>query len=89
MARASQGFTGLSSIFSSLPVDALDLLEQMLRINPLERISAERALQHKYFQNVATLDKPSFMPFNPSMVTDNSILPFVRQFCGGLVKNPG
>jgi len=38
--------------FISLPQDALDLLDQMLTIDPSKRISCEKALQHEFLHNI-------------------------------------
>lgn len=41
--------------------DCLDLLDKMLIINPLKRITAEEALNHKYFENLHDdVDEPVF-----------------------------
>jgi len=41
--------------------DCLDLLDKMLVINPLKRITAEEALKHKYFENLHDdADEPVF-----------------------------
>jgi len=45
----------LSSICPKLDADGLDLLDKLLRMNPAERITAKKALEHPYFNDV--LDK--------------------------------
>ena len=40
-----------SDYFRETPSNTVDLLEKMLKKNPLERISAEEALKHPYFQS--------------------------------------
>ena len=41
--------------------DCLDLLDKMLVINPLKRITADEALKHKYFENLHDdVDEPVF-----------------------------
>jgi len=41
--------------------ECLDLLDKMLVINPLKRITAEEALKHKYFENLHDdVDEPVF-----------------------------
>jgi cyclin-dependent kinase 7 len=37
--------------FAGLPADAIDLLKQLLVMNPSKRISAAEALNHPYFEN--------------------------------------
>ena len=39
----------LKSVLKGVPEIALDLLQQFLVLNPSQRVSAEKALQHKYF----------------------------------------
>ena len=48
--KKKSGYLFLNIKFNSIPIDdAYDLLQQMLVLNPDKRISAENALQHKYF----------------------------------------
>jgi serine/threonine protein kinase len=41
-----------SSIFPMLDPDGLDLLSRLLRLDPAERITAEAALSHPYFNDL-------------------------------------
>ena len=44
--------TSLEEIFKDVPMSALDLLQQMLTINPNKRITADDALSHSYFDDI-------------------------------------
>ncbi len=44
--------SALKEIVPGLDSDGLELLNVMLRFNPDERISAEEALRHKYFEDL-------------------------------------
>lgn len=44
--------TGIERVFPDLPSDALDLLNKLLAYDPLERITAEEALKHEFFQEI-------------------------------------
>ena len=48
--RASK-ITLTGEMFKNVSAAALDLLGRLLRKSPTERISAEEALKHKYFDN--------------------------------------
>jgi serine/threonine protein kinase len=50
----------LSAVVSGLDAQGIDLLSQMLRFEPSQRISAKRALEHPYFDD---LDKSQFVSF--------------------------
>ena len=43
--------TPLNEIFTAVKPDLLDLLSQMLALNPLKRCTSSRALQMPYFSN--------------------------------------
>lgn len=42
----------LKGLFTAASDDAIDLLEKMLRYDPIRRISAKEALSHFYFRNL-------------------------------------
>ena len=42
----------LQSLVPGLDEDGLDLLERMLKSNPVERITAKEAMQHRYLADV-------------------------------------
>lgn len=48
------------SLMPNAPEEAIDLLEQMLQLNPSYRISLERALQHPF---LSTLVKPEQLTY--------------------------
>jgi len=50
----------LRSEYSKLPVKALDLLDNMLLLDPKKRISADAALEHEWFKSVTPL--PANLP---------------------------
>lgn len=51
---------GIRAIFPKASEDALDLLGQMMRLNPSDRITAEDALHHRYF-TTSPLPTPAAM----------------------------
>jgi cyclin-dependent kinase 7 len=55
--------TPLKHLFTAAGPDALDLLENMLAINPLKRITATEALRHVYFQNEPHPTLPPQLPY--------------------------
>lgn len=58
--------TQLKHLFTAASQDALDLLEKMLTMNPLKRITAAEALMHPYFQNEPRPTLPSQLPYPKS-----------------------
>ncbi|KCV68723.1 CMGC/CDK/CDK7 protein kinase [Fonticula alba] len=54
----------LGSVLSAASKDAISLMEALLVMNPLRRISAEEALRHPYFSNLPRPSKPADLP-NP------------------------
>jgi cyclin-dependent kinase 7 len=54
--------TPLRSIFTAAGRDALDLLDLMLKYDPLKRPTTETILRHEYFMNMPRPTKPSKLP---------------------------
>jgi len=54
--------TPLESIFTAATSDALDLLRNLLRYDPKQRLSATQALAHRYFTNLPVPTLPSSLP---------------------------
>lgn len=52
----------LRSIFTAASDDALDLLDRMLALNPVKRISAKEALKHVYFKSLPHPTEPEKLP---------------------------
>lgn len=44
--------TGIKNLIPHASTECVDLIEQLLRYNPDERISAENALRHSYFRDL-------------------------------------
>ncbi|KAF6169013.1 hypothetical protein GIB67_038510 [Kingdonia uniflora] len=55
----------LRSLFPMASDDALDLLMKMFTYDPKSRISAQQALEHRYFSSVPVPTKPSQLPRPP------------------------
>ena len=76
----------LKSIFPKASEDALDLLSDMVCLNPSRRITAEKALQHRFFSNDPQPTVPSKLPKIaksgsegvPARGGDHSSIPMVR-----------
>jgi len=52
----------LKDIFPSVPEQAIDLLQKLLALDPLNRISAQEALDHPYFKSLPAPCNPSELP---------------------------
>ena len=52
----------LSEIINTTDPNAIDLIEKMLKYNPLERISAKEALNHPYFADLSQAIKDTCCP---------------------------
>lgn len=61
---------GTTSICHSSDLDAIDLLEKMLAINPYYRITAKEALEHKYFSKIREKDLETEFSGNIMLVSD-------------------
>ena len=48
----SSSLKTLNSIKLTLGIEGLDLLNKMLELDPRKRISAERALEHPFFEDI-------------------------------------
>lgn len=55
----------LRSLFPMASDDALDLLSRMFTCDPKMRISAQHALEHRYFSSVPAPTKPALLPRPP------------------------
>ncbi|XP_058077717.1 cyclin-dependent kinase D-1-like [Magnolia sinica] len=55
----------LRSLFPMASDDALDLLSRMFAYDPKSRISAQQALEHRYFSSVPAPTKPALLPRPP------------------------
>ncbi|KAJ3683830.1 hypothetical protein LUZ60_014057 [Juncus effusus] len=59
------------TLFPMASDDALDLLAKMFTYDPKSRITAQQALEHRYFTSVPAPTKPSLLP-RPSKKGDNN-----------------
>jgi len=57
--------TPFEKIFTAASPDALDLIRQLLRYDPKQRLSATQVLAHKYFQSPPTATPPRSLPKPP------------------------
>ncbi|GBG83995.1 hypothetical protein CBR_g37868 [Chara braunii] len=55
----------LSSLFPTASEDALDLLQKMFAFNPNHRISAQQAVEHRYFTTEPAPTRPELLPRPP------------------------
>lgn len=61
-----QPYSNLANRFKFLSANGLDLLEKMLTYDPKKRITAEEALNHRYFKEKPYPKDPLLMPTFPS-----------------------
>ena len=54
--------TPMASLFTAASQDTLDLLERMVVFDPLQRITADQAIDHQYFRNKPRPTEPSKLP---------------------------
>eukprot|EP00761_Pharyngomonas_kirbyi_P010769 gb/GECH01010792.1/.p1 GENE.gb/GECH01010792.1/~~gb/GECH01010792.1/.p1 ORF type:complete len:348 (+),score=78.17 gb/GECH01010792.1/:1-1044(+) len=60
-----RNYSNLRNRFSSLSKSGLDLLEKLLTYDPEKRISAQEALEHRYFRELPLPQNPTMMPTFP------------------------
>ncbi|GBG67532.1 hypothetical protein CBR_g663 [Chara braunii] len=65
----------LSCLFPSASEDALDLLQKMFAFNPNHRISAQQALEHRYFKTEPAPTRPELLPRRPPRKEANEDAP--------------
>lgn len=61
----------LRSLFPMATEDTLDLLSKMFAFDPKQRISAQQALEHRYFSSAPAATRPDLLP-KPSKATKPS-----------------
>lgn len=76
----------LRSLFPMASEDALDLLSKMFTLDPKNRITAQQALEHRYFSSVPAPTRPDLLP-KPSKV-DSSRPPKHASPDGPVVLSP-
>ncbi|XP_066366304.1 LOW QUALITY PROTEIN: cyclin-dependent kinase D-1-like [Miscanthus floridulus] len=79
----------LRTLFPMASNDALDLLSKMLTYDPKARISAQQALEHRYFSSLPAPTRPSQLP-RPLQKGDqgNSKIPDLNLQDGPVVLSP-
>jgi len=65
-----------------ISIEALDLLQRMLTFDPIQRITAFDALQHKYFLGANYSDVHRTCPYSTELIDDE--IPRFQIQCGGL-----
>lgn len=77
----------LRSIIPMASEDALDLLSKMFTLDPKNRISAQQALEHRYFSSVPAPTRPDLLP-KPSKVDSSRPSPRHASPDGPVVLSP-
>ncbi|KAM3403875.1 hypothetical protein ACQJBY_007146 [Aegilops geniculata] len=79
----------LRSLFPMASDDALDLLSRMFTYDPKARITAQQALEHRYFSSVPAPTKPNLLP-RPKLKGDpgNDKIPDLNLQGGPVVVSP-
>lgn len=79
----------LRSLFPMASDDALDLLSKMFTYDPKARITAQQALEHRYFSSVPAPTKPALLP-RPKLKGDsgNDKIPDLNLQGGPVVLSP-
>lgn len=67
----SLSIKGMSCLSQSMPVNALDLFDRMLTLDPSKRITAEESLQHPFLKDVVceNISPPRYSSFFFALVT--------------------
>jgi serine/threonine protein kinase len=78
---------GLGAIFSAERGDAVDLLARMFVLDPSERITAEEALRHPYFQSLPSATLPSDLPVMKEL--KNKAVPLELRIGTGMMTGVG
>lgn len=78
----------LHKIFPQVSEDARDLLAQMMQFDPARRITAEQALQHRYFKQAPAPTVPASLPRPKSRAEAPLELPPTRPADGGISQPP-
>ncbi|KAL5202371.1 hypothetical protein ABZP36_013323 [Zizania latifolia] len=79
----------LRSLFPMASDDALDLLSKMFTYDPKARITAQQALEHRYFSSVPAPTKPSHLPRPPPKGdSGNNKIPDLNLQDGPVVLSP-
>ncbi|CAN6461802.1 unnamed protein product [Victoria cruziana] len=77
------------ALFPMASEDALDLLSKMFTYDPNARVSAQQALDHRYFSSVPLPTKPALLPRPASKVEPrNPARPAERNSPGPIVLSP-
>lgn len=78
----------LRTLFPMASDDALDLLSKMFAYDPKARISAQQALEHRYFTSPPAATNPASLPRPPRKGDSNSKVPEFNPSEGPTVLSP-